>query len=137
MAFVGWEVFDRGDDAAPRPSTVWDPSLAVEAQSSHGWASESSLAISTRDFACRKFEATTPKWSYAEMSLATAISDEIGHARQRIEDLVCPDPKCLEDMRPEGIDERDIRRVPASRDDNPPNPWDVVARIECPPRPVE
>ena len=40
-------------------------------------------------------------------------------------------------MGSERVDERDIRRVPASRDDDPAYPWDIVARIESPPRPVE
>src|SRR5271167_3279832 len=40
-------------------------------------------------------------------------------------------------MGSERIDERDIRRVPASRDHDPANPRNVVAGIESPPRPVE
>ena len=37
----------------------------------------------------------------------------------------------------ERVDKRDIRRVPASRDDDPAYPRNIVARIECPPRPGE
>src|SRR5208282_1113397 len=40
-------------------------------------------------------------------------------------------------MGSERVDERDIRRVPASRDDDSAYPWDIVPRIECPPRPAE
>ena len=40
-------------------------------------------------------------------------------------------------MGSERVDERDIRRVPASRDDDSAYPRDIVARIESPPRPVE
>ena len=40
-------------------------------------------------------------------------------------------------MGPERVNERDIRRVPTSRDDDPAYPWNIVARIECPPRPRE
>ena len=43
----------------------------------------------------------------------------------------------LQDVRSERVDERNIRRVPASRDHDPANPRDIVARIESPPRPVE
>src|SRR5208282_6403332 len=40
-------------------------------------------------------------------------------------------------MGSERVDERDIRRVPASRDNDSAYSWDIVARIECPPRPAE
>ena len=40
-------------------------------------------------------------------------------------------------MGSERVDERDIRRIPTSRDNNSAYPWDIVARIERPPRPVE
>ena len=40
-------------------------------------------------------------------------------------------------MGSERVDEGDIRRVPASRDDDPAYAWDIVARIEFPPRPSE
>ncbi len=35
------------------------------------------------------------------------------------------------------VDERDVRRVPASRDYDSANPWDIVARIKSPPGPGE
>ena len=40
-------------------------------------------------------------------------------------------------MRSERVDERNIRCVAASRDNDPANPRHIVARIECPPRAVE
>jgi hypothetical protein len=40
-------------------------------------------------------------------------------------------------MGSERVDERDVRRVTASRDDDPSDPRHIVARIERPPRPGE
>jgi hypothetical protein len=57
--------------------------------------------------------------------------------RGLFEDLVGPDPERLQDMGSERVDERDIRRVPASRDNDSAYPWEIVARIESPPRPGE
>ena len=65
------------------------------------------------------------------------ISSNVRHNRRLFEDLVGPDPEGLQNMGSEGVDERDVRSVPASRDNNSAYPWDIVARIESPPRPVE
>ena len=62
---------------------------------------------------------------------------EVERARWLFEYFVGPHPEGFKDMRPERVYERNICRVPAPCDDNPPNPRHVVARIERLPLPVE
>src|SRR5271170_6743986 len=66
-----------------------------------------------------------------------ATLGKVDRVRQRVKNLVGPDPKRLENMGSERIDERDIRRVAAPRDDNPANPRHIVAGVERPPRSIE
>jgi len=60
-------------------------------------------------------------------------SSENGRIAGEIKNLVGPDAKRLQDMRPERVDEGNIGRVTAACDNDPANARHIVARVERPP----
>ena len=63
--------------------------------------------------------AASPKPAKVSVSIPRSV-------QRRVKDLIRPNPKRLEDVGSERVDQRDVRRVLALRDNDSAYPWDIA-----------